>query len=126
MLLCICVENDSNYCSSWSVDTPDFTHSFDSHWARVLMGRQKRRNSAAIAGGDAASAPRGSSVVAMPEMAPPPPPLPPNSWRSVVPPLLPSTLAVIDKLGFASMTPVQAAVIPLFRQNKDVCVEVRT
>lgn len=47
-------------------------------------------------------------------------------WHSVKPPLLPSTLATIDDMGFRTMTPVQAATIPLFLQNKDVCVEVRT
>lgn len=38
--------------------------------------------------------------------------------------LLPSTQAVIDEMKFTTMTPVQAATIPLFLQNKDVCVEV--
>ena len=47
-----------------------------------------------------------------------------NEWLSVVPPLLPSTMAAIDALGFRTLTPVQAAAIPLFLQNKDVCVEV--
>ena len=48
----------------------------------------------------------------------------PNAWMRVQPPLLPSTLATVAKLGFTTMTPVQSATIPLFRQNKDVCVEV--
>ena len=41
------------------------------------------------------------------------------------PPLLSSTLAVLARLGFKRMTPVQAATLPLFLGNKDVAVEVR-
>jgi ATP-dependent RNA helicase DDX55/SPB4 len=54
-----------------------------------------------------------------------PPPAVPNAWERLQPPLLPSTLAAVAALGFTTMTPVQSATIPLFRQNKDVCVEVR-
>lgn len=46
-------------------------------------------------------------------------------WKSLQPPLHASILAVIEKLGFETMTPVQAATIPLFRGTKDVCVEVK-
>jgi ATP-dependent RNA helicase DDX55/SPB4 len=40
--------------------------------------------------------------------------------------LLDSTLLTLKGLGFASMTPVQAATLPLFLGNKDVCVEACT
>lgn len=36
-----------------------------------------------------------------------------------------STLQVVTELGFRHMTPVQAATIPLFLNNKDVAVEVQ-
>lgn len=39
--------------------------------------------------------------------------------------LLPGTLAAVRSFGFERMTPVQSASIPLFLENKDVCVEVR-
>jgi ATP-dependent RNA helicase DDX55/SPB4 len=43
------------------------------------------------------------------------------------PPLHDSVLTTItDTLGFTTMTPVQSAAIPLFRQNKDVAVEAIT
>jgi ATP-dependent RNA helicase DDX55/SPB4 len=48
-----------------------------------------------------------------------------NAWMRVQPPLLPSTLSTVASMGFTTMTPVQSATIPLFRQHKDVCVEVR-
>ncbi len=35
-----------------------------------------------------------------------------------------STLETLEELKFDSMTPVQAATIPLFLSNKDVAVEV--
>jgi ATP-dependent RNA helicase DDX55/SPB4 len=37
-----------------------------------------------------------------------------------------NTLNAIDSFGFRLMTPVQAATIPLFLSNKDVCVEATT
>jgi ATP-dependent RNA helicase DDX55/SPB4 len=50
----------------------------------------------------------------------------PNSFLSVNPPLSKGVLSLIEKCNFASMTPVQAAVIPLFLKNKDVCVQAVT
>lgn len=100
----------------------------------VAMGKHKGSKKRARAEDAAASAPHsGEPDVPGDEGAAPEPVAPrpvldakaPNSWRSVTPPLLPSTLAIIDGLGFCTMTPVQAATIPLFLQNKDVCVEVR-
>lgn len=45
-------------------------------------------------------------------------------FQDLEPNLLPETLKAIDAFGFDRMTPVQNAAIPLFLQNKDVCVEV--
>jgi ATP-dependent RNA helicase DDX55/SPB4 len=48
-----------------------------------------------------------------------------GSWDRIEPALQQSTLDVIhDTLGFTSMTPVQAAAIPLLLTHKDVAVEV--
>ena len=47
-------------------------------------------------------------------------------FEDVTPALLESTLAVVHSLGFLSMTPVQAATLPLFLTTKDVCVEAIT
>jgi hypothetical protein len=47
-----------------------------------------------------------------------------RDFRAVSPPLLPGTLAALERQGFRSMTPVQAATLPLFLGNKDVAVEV--
>jgi ATP-dependent RNA helicase DDX55/SPB4 len=48
-------------------------------------------------------------------------------FSSLDPPLTPSVLACVEKkFGFTTMTPVQAATIPLFLQNKDVAVEAIT
>lgn len=48
-------------------------------------------------------------------------------FSSCVPALSKETLSVIEgTLGFDRMTPVQAATIPLFLTNKDVCVEAVT
>jgi ATP-dependent RNA helicase DDX55/SPB4 len=47
-------------------------------------------------------------------------------FEDVSPALLPSTLSVVSSLGFAAMTPVQAATMPLFLGSKDVCVEACT
>lgn len=48
-------------------------------------------------------------------------------FRSLVPPLDARLLHCIEAdFGFTTMTPVQAACIPLFRQNKDVAVEAVT
>ena len=49
-----------------------------------------------------------------------------TSFRNVKPALSAECLAVVGKLGFTNMTPVQATAIPLFLQNKDVCVEATT
>jgi len=45
-------------------------------------------------------------------------------FRELEPALLPETLEAIESFGFDRTTPVQNAAIPLFMQNKDVCVEV--
>lgn len=47
-------------------------------------------------------------------------------WSSVTPSLSPSTLATLERLAFPSMTPVQAAAIPLFLARKDVAAEAVT
>ena len=47
-------------------------------------------------------------------------------FTQVQPPLSAGTLGAIALLGFSRMTPVQAATIPLFLTNKDVCVEATT
>ncbi len=47
-------------------------------------------------------------------------------FEDVAPALLPSTLSVVSSLGFAGMTPVQSATLPLFLGSKDVCVEACT
>ncbi len=50
-----------------------------------------------------------------------------RAFSSLEPPLDAEVLACVhETLGFSHMTPVQAAVIPLFRQNKDVAVEAVT
>lgn len=49
-----------------------------------------------------------------------------SSFRNARPPLSAECLAVVAKMGFTNMTPVQATAIPLFLQNKDVCVEATT
>jgi ATP-dependent RNA helicase DDX55/SPB4 len=48
-----------------------------------------------------------------------------RAWDALTPPLAEWLLEAIDSMGFASMTPVQSAVIPLFSSNKDVVTEVR-
>ncbi len=46
-------------------------------------------------------------------------------WSSLNPPLRPSIAAVIkERFGFETMTPVQAATIPLLMTHKDVSVQV--
>lgn len=47
-------------------------------------------------------------------------------FADVVPKLSEHSLAAVRSFGFAQMTPVQAATIPLFLKNKDVCVEATT
>lgn len=48
-------------------------------------------------------------------------------FENVVPPLSAGILECIkSSFGFREMTPVQAAVIPVFLRNKDVCVEAET
>jgi hypothetical protein len=50
-----------------------------------------------------------------------------ETFRSLEPPLTPELLECLEqRFGFTTMTPVQAACIPLFRQNKDVAVEAVT
>lgn len=48
-----------------------------------------------------------------------------SHFTSLRPPLSECSLAVLREYGFTTMSPVQAAAIPLFMSNKDVCVEVR-
>ncbi|KAJ0407420.1 hypothetical protein ATCC90586_003830 [Pythium insidiosum] len=47
-------------------------------------------------------------------------------FREFKPPLCEEILTQIDELGFTHMTPVQAATLPLFLSNKDVCVDACT
>ncbi|KAL5511616.1 SPB4 [Sanghuangporus vaninii] len=47
-------------------------------------------------------------------------------WSSLPTPLTPWVLDVINSLGYAQMTPVQASTIPLFMRHKDVVVEAVT
>jgi len=47
-------------------------------------------------------------------------------FSNVEPRLSPGSLAAVVEFGFTQMTPVQAATIPLFLTNKDVCVEATT
>lgn len=50
-----------------------------------------------------------------------------GEFSSLIPPLHPNLLKVIkDELHFSTMSPVQAAAIPLFMSNKDVAVEAPT
>jgi ATP-dependent RNA helicase DDX55/SPB4 len=51
---------------------------------------------------------------------------PSRLFGDMQPPLLEATLSVVASLGFTSMTPVQAATLPLFLGTKDVCVEACT
>ncbi|OBZ91605.1 ATP-dependent rRNA helicase SPB4 [Choanephora cucurbitarum] len=49
-----------------------------------------------------------------------------GSWRTLETPLSDPILTTLDTMGFDTMTPVQAGVIPLFLKNKDVVVEAVT
>ncbi|XP_070255243.1 ATP-dependent RNA helicase DDX55 [Myotis yumanensis] len=49
-----------------------------------------------------------------------------GSWESLPVPLHPRVLGALRELGFAYMTPVQSATIPLFLRNKDVAAEAVT
>ncbi|KAF8639828.1 hypothetical protein AX17_001084 [Amanita inopinata Kibby_2008] len=49
-----------------------------------------------------------------------------GSWASLPEPLTPWILDVIQSMGHANMTPVQASTIPLFMKHKDVVVEAVT
>jgi ATP-dependent RNA helicase DDX55/SPB4 len=49
-----------------------------------------------------------------------------NTFSTIQPSLSPSTLSVIESLGFTTPTPVQATTIPLFLTNKDVSVQATT
>ncbi|CAM9212399.1 unnamed protein product, partial [Ascophyllum nodosum] len=51
---------------------------------------------------------------------------PSTSFKHCRPSLSQEVIEVVTKMGFESMTPVQAATIPLFLSNKDVCVEAVT
>lgn len=48
-----------------------------------------------------------------------------RSWGALTPPLAEWILDAVSTMGFAQMTPVQAATMPHFMGNKDVVVEVR-
>jgi ATP-dependent RNA helicase DDX55/SPB4 len=48
------------------------------------------------------------------------------TFDSIEPPLSPGILAALSHYKFTHMTPVQAAVMPLFLKNKDVCVQAVT
>jgi ATP-dependent RNA helicase DDX55/SPB4 len=48
----------------------------------------------------------------------------PRAWDALTPPLAEWILDYLSSSGFARMTPVQAAVLPLFSSSKDVVVEV--
>lgn len=50
----------------------------------------------------------------------------PNSFHSIQPPLSGGVLKFVESRGFTSMTPVQAATLPLFLTNKDVAVQAVT
>lgn len=47
-----------------------------------------------------------------------------RAWDALTPPLAQWILDAVSAMGFAQMTPVQAATIPHFLGNKDVVVEV--
>ena len=47
-------------------------------------------------------------------------------WSTLDPPLCDASLAALDALGFPTMTPVQAATIPVFLSHKDVSVQAVT
>lgn len=47
----------------------------------------------------------------------------PRAWDALTPPLADWILDAVSSMGFAQMTPVQAATLPLFLGNKDVVVE---
>lgn len=47
-----------------------------------------------------------------------------RAWDALTPPLAEWILDAVSTMGFAQMTPVQAATIPHFMANKDVVVEV--
>lgn len=47
-------------------------------------------------------------------------------FREFKPPLCEEILEEVDSMGFTFMTPVQAATLPLFLGNKDVCVDACT
>ncbi|NXU27593.1 DDX55 helicase, partial [Thalassarche chlororhynchos] len=49
-----------------------------------------------------------------------------GSWESLPVALSPGVLQALRELGFARMTPVQSATIPLFMNNKDVAAEAVT
>ncbi|KNC73101.1 hypothetical protein SARC_14341, partial [Sphaeroforma arctica JP610] len=49
-----------------------------------------------------------------------------GSFESLNPHISDATLDIVHALGFERMSPVQAAVIPLFTTNKDVIVEAVT
>lgn len=49
----------------------------------------------------------------------------PRAWDSLTPPLAEWIVDAVSTMGFAQMTPVQAATMPHFLGNKDVVVEVR-
>ena len=50
----------------------------------------------------------------------------PDTFESIKPNLSPGIISALSEFKFQRMTPVQAAVIPLFLKNKDVCVQAVT
>ncbi|CAM9310364.1 unnamed protein product, partial [Scytosiphon promiscuus] len=82
-------------------------------------------------GGSSEHAPSAASTAAQ-TAAPAPAPAvirsiaPSTSFEGCRPSLSHEVLEVVKEMGFESMTPVQAATIPLFLSNKDVCVEAVT
>jgi len=49
-----------------------------------------------------------------------------DEWKNLETPLSQCTMKTIKRLGFKNMTPVQASVIPMFLQRKDIAAEAVT
>eukprot|EP00903_Cladosiphon_okamuranus_P022636 g20831.t1 len=79
-------------------------------------GDEQRSDDPAVAAAAAAAAPAAPKRAAAPS----------TSFEGCRPALSQEVLEVVKEMGFESMTPVQAATIPLFLTNKDVCVEAVT
>lgn len=81
----------------------------------------------AAAAAAAAAAAGGASTAPAPPSTPTTAPVGSlRSWSSLQPKLSAPILAAVRALGFATMTPVQATVIPAFLSHKDVCVQAVT